>query len=76
MNKELLRGRYTRLRGNAAAGIDRVTKEQYGRNLEEHLSTLVERLHRMSYIPQDVRGVHTQTRKHQTAPIGTPVSGG
>ena len=30
MNRELLRGCFERLRGDAAAGIDRVTKEQYG----------------------------------------------
>ena len=55
MDKELLRGCFEGLRKNAASGIDRVTKEEYEKDLEANLTRLVERLHRMSYIPQPVR---------------------
>ncbi|MBM9513362.1 reverse transcriptase domain-containing protein [Desulfogranum marinum] len=55
MNEELLRGCFERLRKDAAAGIDKMTKELYAENLETNLASLVERLHRMAYIPQAVR---------------------
>jgi len=55
MNEELLRGCFQRLKKNAAAGIDNVTKEMYAENLDANLSNLLERLHKMAYIPQPVR---------------------
>ena len=53
MDMELLRGCFARLRGDAAAGIDRVTKRKYGERLEENLCDLIARLHRMAYIPHN-----------------------
>jgi len=55
MNDELLRECFKRLRKDAAAGIDEMTKELYAENLEANLSNLIDRLHRMAYIPQPVR---------------------
>jgi group II intron reverse transcriptase/maturase len=55
MDTELLRGCFKRLRPNAAAGIDRVTKAEYAENLEANLAELVKKLHRMGYRPQAVR---------------------
>jgi hypothetical protein len=54
MNEEHLRGCFQRLRKNAAAGIDNVTKEMYAEHLDTNLKELVERLHRMAYILGDV----------------------
>ena len=73
MNKELLLGCFERLRGDAAAGIDRVTKREYAKNLEENLSDLLARLHRMGYIPQDVRRVHIpKPGSAKGRPLGIP----
>jgi group II intron reverse transcriptase/maturase len=58
MNEELLRGCFQRLKKNAAAGIDNVTKEMYAANLDANLANLLERLHRMAYIPQPVRRIY------------------
>jgi group II intron reverse transcriptase/maturase len=58
MNDELLRECFQRLRKDAAAGIDGVTKEEYAENLDTNLANLLERLHRMAYIPQPVRRVY------------------
>jgi group II intron reverse transcriptase/maturase len=58
MNDELLRGCFQRLRKDAAAGIDGVTKEEYAENIDTNLVNLLERLHRMAYIPQPVRRVY------------------
>ena len=73
MNEELLRGCFTRLRGDAAAGIDGTTKAEYAAHLEEHLAELVERLHRMSYIPQPVRRVYIpKPGSDKQRPLGIP----
>ena len=40
------------LDGNKAVGVDEITKKEYGRNLEQNLDDLVERLKRKSYKPQ------------------------
>ena len=58
MNEELLRICFERLNDDAAAGIDMVTKEMYAENLDANLAKLLERLHRMAYIPQPVRRVY------------------
>jgi len=73
MNEELLRGCFGRLRKDAASGIDRITKEEYGKNLAANLTTLVERLHRMSYIPQPVRRVYIpKPGSTKQRPLGIP----
>ncbi|MDP3284498.1 MAG: hypothetical protein Q8M56_08730 [Desulfobacterales bacterium] len=45
MDMELMRECFAGLRKDAAAGIDEVTKEEYGSNLEANLTDLVDRLH-------------------------------
>lgn len=73
MEMELLRGCFESLREDAASGIDRVTKEEYGKDLEGNLSRLIERLHRMSYIPQPVRRVYIpKPGSTKQRPLGIP----
>jgi len=73
MNEELLRECFEQLRKDAAAGIDKMSKEEYGMNLEKHLTDLVERLHSMSYIPQPVRKVLIpKPGSHKKRPLGIP----
>ncbi len=50
-----LRACYDRLEANRATGVDGVTKEEYGKNLEENLRDLSERLKRMGYRPEPKR---------------------
>ena len=50
-----LRACYEALDGDKAVGVDGVTKEQYGDNLEENLQDLSDRLKRMGYRPQPRR---------------------
>jgi group II intron reverse transcriptase/maturase len=47
-----LRACYDALPGDRAAGVDGVTKEEYGQNLEANLQDLSGRLRRMGYRPQ------------------------
>jgi RNA-directed DNA polymerase len=73
MNEELLRGCFHRLRKDAAAGIDKMTKDMYAENLETNLSSLVERLHRMAYIPQAVRRKYIpKPGSTKQRPLGIP----
>jgi RNA-directed DNA polymerase len=50
-----LRACYDALPGDRAVGVDGVTKEAYGENLEENLQDLSGRLNRMGYRPQPKR---------------------
>lgn len=73
MNEELLRGCFKRLRKDAAAGIDEETKETYAANLDVNLSDLIDRLHRMAYIPQAVRRTYIpKPGSDKQRPLGIP----
>ncbi|MBF0245336.1 MAG: group II intron reverse transcriptase/maturase [Planctomycetes bacterium] len=74
MNVEMLRGCFAGLREDAAAGIDHVTKWEYGKHLEENLINLVRRLHQMSYRPQPVKRVYIpKAGSDKLRPLGIPV---
>lgn len=73
MNEEMLRECFGRLRKNAAAGIDEMTKSMYAENLEGNLTELVGRLQRMAYIPQPVRRVYIpKPGSDKQRPLGIP----
>jgi RNA-directed DNA polymerase len=73
VSMDLLRGCFEGLRKDAASGIDGVTKEEYGKDLEANLTVLVEKLHRMSYIPQPVRRVYIpKPGSTRQRPLGIP----
>jgi RNA-directed DNA polymerase len=68
---ELLAGAYGRLRKNAAVGVDDVTKEQFGQELESNLRDLHERLRTKRYRHKPIRRVHIPKEQSQTKrPIG------
>jgi retron-type reverse transcriptase len=73
MNEELLLGCFEQLRTKAASGIDGVTKDQYAEQLPENLRLLVDRLHRMAYIPQPVmRAYIPKPGGDKMRPLGIP----
>ena len=41
INKEMLKSCHIRMDGTKAVGIDGITKEEYGRNLEENINALM-----------------------------------
>ncbi len=69
INRELLIKCHEKMDGDKAAGIDGVTREDYGRNLEENLDRLVERLKRKSYKPQPARRVEIPKENGKTRPL-------
>ena len=54
MNEDLFLSWFHKLRKDAAAGIDKMTKDIYAENLKVKLSDLIDRLHRMAYKPGSV----------------------
>jgi len=73
MNEEMLLGCFEQLRRNAASGIDGVTKEQYAEHLADNLHQLVDRLHRMAYIPQPVLRIYIpKPGSDKMRPLGIP----
>ena len=69
INKELLAECHKKMDGGKAVGIDGITKEEYGRNLEENLDRLVERLKKKSYKPQPARRVEIPKDNGKTRPL-------
>lgn len=71
-DQDRLREAYLGLRRNAAAGVDRVTWETYGRDLEANLQDLSNRLARGAYRAKPVRRVHIPKADGRQRPIGIP----
>ena len=69
INKELLKECHEKMDGGKAVGIDGITKEEYGQNLEENLEKLVERLKQKSYRPQSARRVEIPKENGKTRPL-------
>ncbi len=61
---------YRRMRKDAAVGVDGVTKEQYGQDLERNLQDLHERMKAKRYRHQPIRRVYIPKGQGKTRPIG------
>lgn len=71
IDEELLAKVFHQLRRNAAVGVDGISKEQYGQDLERNLKSLHERLRTKRYRHQPIRRVHIPKESGQkTRPIG------
>jgi group II intron reverse transcriptase/maturase len=69
---EALRRVYLRQKRNARAGVDGVTVEAYGQNLEANLKKLCDSVHSGSYRPQPVRRAYIPKADGARRPIGVP----
>jgi group II intron reverse transcriptase/maturase len=61
---------YHRMRKDAAVGVDGVTKEAYGQDLERNLQDLHARMKAKRYRHQPIRRVHIPKDRGKTRPIG------
>jgi RNA-directed DNA polymerase len=61
---------YHRLRADAAVGIDGITKEQYGQELERNIRSLHERLRTKRWRHQPIRRIHIPKDNGKSRPIG------
>ncbi len=69
INKEMLKACHEKMDGKKAVGIDGITKEAYGNNLEKNLENLMERLKKKSYKPQPARRVEIPKENGKTRPL-------
>jgi len=70
LNLEYLGDCYKSLNRNKAVGIDNVSWEEYGRNLDENLLLLVSRLKRKKYKPIPARRVYIPKSEAEKRPLG------
>lgn len=66
---ERLRAAYVRSRSDAAAGIDGLTKEHYGRDLEANLQRLHGLVHRGAYRPKPAKRVYITKEDGSRRPL-------
>ena len=69
IDTEMLKQCHKELDGNKAVGIDEVTKEEYGRNLDANVTDLVERLKRKAYKPQPAMRVYIPKDNGKMRPL-------
>jgi retron-type reverse transcriptase len=70
IDEDALTRAYHRLRADAAVGIDGITKEQYGQELERNIRDLHERLRTKRWRHQPIRRVHIPKENGKSRPIG------
>jgi len=70
LNVDYLRDCYNSLKRNKAVGIDSVSWEDYGQNLDENLELLVSRLKRKKYKPIPAKRVYIPKGENDKRPLG------
>jgi len=60
VNVDTLTAEHKRQKTGKATGVDKVTKEEYGKNLQGNLEDLIARMKRFSYRPQPVRRTYIE----------------
>jgi group II intron reverse transcriptase/maturase len=70
VDKDLMREAFRRIRKDAAVGVDGVTKEHYGQQLEENLQQLHTRMKEGRYRHQPIRRVYIPKAPGKRRPIG------
>lgn len=70
LNVEFLRDCYNRLDRNKAVGVDSISWEEYGEDLDNKLDTLVSSLKSKAYKPQPSKRVYIPKGNNETRPLG------
>ena len=73
LTEEFLKGCYRELNHQAAAGIDQVSYESYGEELDRNIADLVKRLRENRYRANDIRRVWIPKPDGRERPLGIPV---
>ena len=69
INKEMLKSCHEEMDEDKAVGIDGITKEEYSRNLDQNLESLVERIKKKSYKPKPARLVEIPKDNGKMRPL-------
>ena len=73
INKENLIKSHKAMGAGKASGVDKITKEEYSKGLEENIDDLLSRMKRQAYKPQPVkRSYISKEGSHKKRPLGIP----
>ena len=73
INETTLKEVHKKQETNKASGIDKVTKAEYEKNLDENIANLLARMKSFSYRPQPVRRTYIEKEgKNEQRPLGIP----
>lgn len=72
VNKGTLIQMHNKQKKGKASGIDKVTKEEYEKNLEENIENLIDRMKKFSYKPLPVRRTYIPKANGKLRPLGIP----
>jgi len=70
INEDMLKQCHKELDGNKAVGIDKVTKDEYGKNLDRNIKELVQRLKSKSFKPLPSLRVYIPKGNGKKRPLG------
>ena len=70
INADMLKQCHRELDGKKAVGIDEMTKEEYGKNLDSNIADLVRRLKNKAYKPLPTRRVYIPKANGKLRPLG------
>lgn len=70
LDEQLLKESYARLKSGAAVGIDGITKEEYGKDLEANIARLHERMRTWRWRHDPIKRVEIPKENGKTRPLG------
>lgn len=75
LDEDFLKANYQELKKRTATGIDRVTVEDYGKNLDVNIANLVSRMKAKAYRPQMARRAYiSKPGTNERRPLGVPAT--
>lgn len=72
IDEESLKAAHQALKAGKALGVDGMSKEEYGKQLEENINDLLGRMKRQAYKPQPVKRVYIPKGNGKMRPLGIP----
>lgn len=73
VNKDVLRKCHEELKANKATGVDKVTKEEYGKDLDNNIEELLNRMKQFKYVPKPARRAYIPKEGSKKGrPLGIP----
>lgn len=72
VNAETLKAKHREMPKGKASGVDKITWEEYDKNLDENIATLIAKMKQFSYRPQPAKRVYIPKANGKLRPLGIP----